>query len=257
MIDPISSEHALWIGQPLDMGSDLRAEKAHTLHLALMLRDTTVPRRASAAAEYVHRLMDMTVARHVTEAAACTKGCHYCCASFVGVTIPEVLSLAAHVRSDAALAQKIIGAAEEMRAVPQQQRDLSGLFCAVLEAGLCGGYIARPIACRTMLSRSLSVCERFYVAGENIPITRVAGAAEVRGRVELVFQAALNLAQLPSQHVELTHALAIALTNDDAEAQWLAGVPVFADVAVDRHEGKNEDLNKWTQILADTVRPAL
>jgi Fe-S-cluster containining protein len=247
------------IGRALGVGHnyDVRAEQANTRHLALMLRDTGKKHRASAAADFTFALYTATVAKSQSEPIACAQGCSHCCRTYVSATVPEILRLAGRVRSEKVKMEKIVAAGAHSAAVPQDERWRDKVWCPNLENSMCSVYEHRPLACRTMLSKSLPACVSYFVDDVNAEIPSPRGAAEARGRVELVLCAALILAGLPARHYELNHALAVAVTDAQAEERWLAGEPLFAAVAVDRYEGQNQDVSNWVKVLVDTVRPTL
>ncbi len=237
-----------WIDKPLDLGSDLKAETAAARHMAGVLK-TSDPRRASAAAAYAQDLLDRTLAAHVTGPVACAKGCNLCCHTFVSATIPEIFRLAELVRADT---DAIAAAARAAKAIGQDRRFTTRVSCPLLKDGLCGGYDARPLACRTMLSRSLAACTAYFPVDGAGALDYAPGARESRGRVEMILAAALMLAGLPGKHVELIQGLAVALTVDNAEARWLAGEEIFAGVESDNGDASS-DLATWGPILARQV----
>jgi hypothetical protein len=246
-----------WIGKPLDLGSDLQAEIANTRHLVGILRDRGNPNRASAAGEYVHALLDRTQASQVTGPVACAKGCHHCCHTYVSATIPEILRFAQVVRANGLDAEDINIAAARAQEIGQDGRFLNRVSCPLLDDGACSGYAGRPLACRTMLSRSLAACLEYFPLNGSGALDYAPGARETRGRVEIILLAALFLTGLPQAHIELTQGLAIALAQPDAETRWLAGEDVFAAVPADTGEGDNSALATWVPILVTAVRPLL
>ncbi|MHB1205367.1 MAG: YkgJ family cysteine cluster protein [Rhodospirillaceae bacterium] len=253
----VNAARERWIGQPLDLGADLQAEIANTRHLVGILRDRGNLARASAVGEYVHDLLDRTLTAKVTGPVACAKGCHHCCHTYVSATIPEILRLAQVVRASGRGVEDIAVAAARSKEIGQEQRFLNRVSCPLLDDGMCGGYGGRPLACRTMLSRSLDACLRYFPLNGSGALDYAPGSREARGRVEIILLAALSLAGLPQEHIELTQGLSIALAHPDAEERWLAGEPVFAGVAADTAEGHNDALATWVPILAAAVRPLL
>lgn len=238
--------------QPLDLGSDLKAETLHARRIAALLADTANPRRAAAAAQYAHDLLDRTLAAKVTGPVVCAKGCNLCCHTFVSATIPEIFRLAVVIR-DAGLTGQIIAAAHRARDVGQGRRFTTRVSCPLLRDDICGGYAGRPLACRTMLSRSLAACMAYFPVDGSGALDYAPGARETRGRVEMILAAALSLAGLSGRHVELIQGLAIALTEAHAEERWLAGEDVFAGVESDSGDAAS-DLVVWAPILAAQVR---
>lgn len=237
---------------PLTLGPDLKAETAHARHAA-QLMTSGAPRRASDAAAHVQNLLDSTLAAKVTGPVACAKGCNLCCHTFVSATIPEVLRLADLVRAGGIPITPIVEAAARAKAIGQDRRFTTRVSCPLLESGACGGYAARPLACRTMLSRSLAACTAYFPVDGDGALDYAPGAREARGRAEMILAAALSLAGLPGKHVELIQGLAVALTTANAEQRWLAGDDVFAGVESDSGDA-GSDLSTWGPILADQVR---
>lgn len=244
------------LGQALDLGSDLAAETANARHIAGLLADVNNPRRASAAAQYAHDLLDRTLAAHVTGPVACAQGCALCCHTFVSATIPEIFRLAEQVRGARIPIAPIVDAAAQARAVAQARRFTTRVSCPLLANDICGGYAARPLACRTMLSRSLAACTAYFPINGSGALDYAPGARESRGRVEMILAAALSLAGLSARHVELIQGLAAALGEDNAEARWLAGEDIFADVESDSGDAAS-DLTTWAPILAAAVRKSI
>ena len=251
------AEDSTWIGRPLDMGGDLRAEIANTRHLVRLLKDSANPYRASAAAAYAVDLLDRTLAAHVTGPVDCAKGCHHCCHTYVSATIPEVLRLARVIRENNLPVEGIISAAPRAKAIGQDGRFMDRVSCPLLADGACTGYVGRPLACRTMLSQSLQACLQYFPITGSGALLYSGGARESRGRVEMILAAALSLAGLPQTHIELIQGLALALEHDDIEERWLKGEDVFASVAADKGEGTDNALATWVPILAAAVRPTL
>ncbi len=90
----ISKEDEAWLARPFDLNSSPRAIQAYTRHLAFMLLDTQLKRRACSAAAFAGQLMDTAAAKHVQGPVACATGCYHCCTTFVSATIPEIFRLA-------------------------------------------------------------------------------------------------------------------------------------------------------------------
>lgn len=80
---------------------------------------------------------------------------------------------------------------------------------------------------------------------------------DVRQRFDQIVQAALLVSGLAPYHYELIQALAVALTQDRAEERWLAGEPLFADVAVNANDFKKPAVFGFTEKLASDVRPTI
>ena len=248
----------LFVGKAFELGgNNARAVQANTRHLALLLLDTAVKDRASRAAAFVAALTDASLSQHVTQPVACAKGCSHCCTTYVSTSVPEIFRLADAVRGKAEVEARIRGASARSRAMPQLQREIDRVICPILEDHACSAYLYRPVICRAVLSTSLETCVRFFQQGGNEKFLFPDGLSAVRSYMVIMFRAALVLAGLPYQNFELTHALEIALARADAEERWLAGEPVFADVAVDRLDLEVSPLNKIVDGLAGAVRPTI
>ena len=250
-------EDQAWVGKPFELRDNVRAVQANTRHLALMLLDTQVKRRASRAAAFSAQLIDVTLAKKVEGPVACAKGCHYCCTTFVSATIPEILRLAQAVRGQAETAERVAAAASESQRIPQHEREQTRLHCAILADKACTAYAARPTTCRFMLSKSLDGCLRIFAqnSGEMPPYAD--NAVDVRAHTMLMMQAALILSGLPHRHYELNQAVAVALSQDGAEDRWLKGEPLFEDVTVDSGDLEASPLTNIIEWLVNTVRPTL
>jgi hypothetical protein len=255
----ILKDDEMMIGQPVDtITSNPRAIQAHVRHMALMLLDTAVTDRASRAAAYAEDLIDITMARQVTQPIACAKGCSHCCTTYVSTSLPEVFRLAQAVRGNADMIARVAAASARAQAMPQMQREVDRVICPILEDHACAAYLNRPIVCRAVLSTSLDSCVKFFQQNSS-------GAAfafpdqlsAVRAFMTVIFRAALVLGGLPYQNYELTHALDIALRAEDTEARWLAGEPLFAAVSMDRGEQQSGQLMGLVNALVNAVRPTI
>lgn len=246
-----------WVGKPFTLGAIGRALQANARHLALMLGDTGVPRRASDAAAFASRLLDATLTSEVKAPAACGKACSHCCRTLVTATIPEILRLARAVKGRKETTARVLEAAAKSKGLAQSAPNSARIPCPILEENLCSQYAARPMVCRALMSGSLAACVRVFEEDRLEAIPFVAPSVDVRASVLMVLQAALRLAGLEHRHYELTQGLALALTVDDAEARWLAGEPVFAGVEIDQADLRPSRLTEMVERLVAAIRPSL
>ncbi len=247
-----------FIGKPFDLGGQtVRAVQANTRHLALMLMDTGLKKRASRAAVFAAQILDATLAKRTEGSVACAKGCYYCCKTYVSVTIPEVFRIADAIRGKAEKSARIMTAAQASAEIPQLEREVRRVVCPILEDKACSEYAPRPLVCRAVLSKSLETCLRIFEqnSGEMVPFSD--NTADIRGYVMIMIQAALDLAGLPPVHYEMNQALAIALQNPDAEERWLKREDLFAAVPIDGHDTHPSALGSMTAMLVQNVRPTL
>ena len=246
-----------WIGKVLDLDGDLRAVRANTRHLALMLMDTKLKHRASRAAAFASQLLDATMTKKITAPAACSKGCYYCCKTYVSVTIPEILRLAKSVRGKAEKIQKVDKAAAESSAIPQEQREINRVVCPILEYKVCSEYEPRPLVCRAVLSKSLDTCLRVFEHNSGEPFPFLDDTTDIRVTIVVMMQAALILSGLPHVHFEMNQALAVALRHDDAEERWLEGERIFEGLPVDAADLRPSGLSTMMHSLVENIRPTI
>ncbi len=246
-----------WIGKAIDFKAVGRGAQANTRHMAITLLDTGLSRRASRAAAFAGELLDATIASQVLEPVACGKGCDHCCKTYVSATIPEILRLARAIRAKQATRDRLAEAAARCKAISQEQRKAEHITCPILADHACSEYPDRPLVCRTVLSTSLPACLRIF--GQNAPerFPHAENTVNIRTYFVIMLQAALILSELPHRHYELNHALALALAEENAEERWLAGEPVFADVAIDTSDVDASPLDNLVQKLVATVRPTI
>ena len=246
-----------WVGKPLAIGAIDRALQANTRHLALMLRDTRQRHRASQAAAFALQLLDMTLSAQIKQPAACAKGCSHCCRTLITATVPEILRLARAIKSEKEVVKRVLDAAARSKGIPQSAPNSTRVVCPILEESLCSQYAVRPMVCRSLLSGSLAACVWIFEEDAPEAIPFVPPSADIRAYVLLMLQAALRLAGLPYQHYELSKGLAAALTQDDAEARWLAGAPVFTGVEIDQADTRPSRVSAMAEQLAAAIQPSL
>lgn len=251
-------EDAGLIGKPFALtGNNARAIQANARHLGLMLRDTAIADRARRAAAFAEQLLDATSQAHVTGLVECARGCDHCCKTYVSATIPEILHLAHAVRGQNAKTARVNALAAQSRAMPQLDREAARLACPILEDHACSEYLARPMVCRAVLSKSLATCLKIFQQNLNAPFQPADHSGTVRMFCVIILRAGLILSGLPHQHFEMNHALAIALEDENAEARWLAGEPVFAAVAADIADVQPSPLSKLVDGMVAALRPTL
>lgn len=253
----ILKEDQAWVGKPFKFGGDPRAIQANARHMALLLIDNPRKDRASQFAAFATQLLDATMASSISGDVACARGCSHCCTTYVSATIPEVLRLARAVRANAPRAARAVSVGDEARQVPQIERETQRIVCPMLEDHACAEYASRPVVCRYVLSKSLEACVRIFTQGSTEKLPYADGATGIRSTVVVMMKAALHLAGLPSQHVELSHALSVALSTADAEARWLKGEPIFDTVAIDRVDQDSAHLKGLVDALVNIIRPTI
>lgn len=217
-------------------GSSSTAILVH--HLIGILRRRSDNRRASKAAQAVHRVFEATLANAPSlPKLDCKLGCAHCCSLFVSAAIPEVLLLAASIRrgdkEEAAALKRQIGesrlAAGRLNIGDQVRKPIP---CGLLRDNLCTQYPARPLGCRGHVSQSLDAClANVEDPAAAIPGSKPHGEAALAGKLALF--AALKAVGLPHRSYELNAALERALETEDAERRWLRGEDPFESLPVD------------------------
>jgi len=219
--------------------NDLLPTVVLTRHLLGILSTPNDGRRASKAAETVEQVYDVSLRRHpARRAVACAKGCSYCCRNFVAVSIPEVLFLARNIKerwpdATAAIRRRIADTGRPPRDLATARHAQLTVPCPVLDGdGACSAYDVRPLACRAYVSISVDMCIRaMNDPAVDIPTTKT--HVFYRSRCTTALWAALKAARLPYGSYDLNHALAVAVATENAEARWLSGDDVFAQVQID------------------------
>jgi hypothetical protein len=127
----------------------------------------------------------------------------------------------------------------------------------MLEDRACSEYLARPMVCRAVLSKSLDTCLKIFQSNLNEAFAPADQSATIRMYCVIILRAGLILGGLPHQHVEMNHALEVALADENAEARWLAGEPVFDAVAMDIADTKISPLSQVVDGMVNALRPTL
>ena len=215
---------------------DIAPTVALTRHLIEILSRTDDPHRASAAAGIAQSVFEISLRRDPgRHAVVCQKGCAHCCTNFVSASVPEILALAHVVRAQWPSAEAQIRVRiDSVSARDFAAADRTGLTlpCPILEGGACSAYAARPLVCRGFASVSLDACIRSLDdASVAIPNTR--HRIHYRTQSAMALWAALKSLGLSYASYDLHHAVRVAVAYPDAEAEWLSGRAVFAEVQMD------------------------
>jgi hypothetical protein len=246
-----------WIGKALDPAALPPALQANAPHMAHILLDKTVARRATTAAIYAEQVIDATLASLVTGPIACARGCHHCCHTFVSATIPEIFRVAQAMGAKPAKVARVASAAARAKTIPQLQREVDRIDCPMLEDGACSEYLDRPMVCRAVLSRSLDTCLRIFEQRSGEAFAHPEHSMGMRMYLAIAMQTALILGGLPHRHYDFVLGLEVALTQPDAEERWLAGEPLFDGVPIDLADSYNAKLAEIVSKMVDAVRPTL
>ena len=167
---------------------------------------------------------------------ACRRGCTHCCHTFVSARAPEILFVKGaipgrdreEVRAAVETAYRVTGT------LPPLDRGATAQPCPMLRDRACRVYQARPMTCRMAVSQSAEICARAFAPGadpETIPIPEY--YPTLRRGYSIALAGALRRAGFPAWSYEYNAGMRTALARPDAEAAWLAGEDVFADVPRD------------------------
>jgi len=150
----------------------------------------------------------------------------------VGVTAPEVLSIATHIRKELPHSEQervyAIASANAARLEPRTRGERAGVLECPLqgEAHVCCVYAARPLRCRILHAAIIA-----NEAGERSDAARPGDERHeeiVANGVEIGLTRALDSAGLSAKVYELNSALVIALGLPDAARRWAKGEDIFA-----------------------------
>ncbi len=168
---------------------------------------------------------------------ACHKGCATCCTLRVLATAPEIFLIAQTIKADPELSQilpmRIAEAHQATRGMNEPQRVALRRQCPfILSAGACSIYAVRPLACRGHASFSVKDCVD-AASGRAGEIAFSHPHQLVRSLVQNSLQSALREHKYAWAIYELNQGLHLALTNDNAFADWLNGQDPLAPARVE------------------------
>jgi Fe-S-cluster containining protein len=246
--DPLSGSEAVTLRAPLfreAWQNELSVGTANTARAVLrtepsVQRTVELARNAMAATS---RLAEALLARAPAGAVACKAGCDRCCHQPVGLTPPEALAIAQHLRQTltseelASVAARLAQRERETRGLSSAQRFSPDQPCPFLDRGQCSIYEARPLACRGMNSLDADECKTRL----RDPDARAAFLEQGSGgrsfmepiRAFHAISAGLQLGLselygLDMRPLELTRALDLLLNGPESSAaDWLSGMRPF------------------------------
>ncbi|CAN5285040.1 hypothetical protein BH10PSE10_BH10PSE10_04260 [soil metagenome] len=161
---------------------------------------------------------------------ACHKGCPACCCIRVTATAPEIFLLATYVRRVGAspngaaldLLGRIAKADQAGRGLDERQRMAAQCICPFILKGICIIHPVRPLACRSLASFDKNACAD-AAAGVPVDVPLSEPHAFMRSMVQNALQSALRERGYAWRAYELNHALLLALTRPEGEAEWCQG----------------------------------
>jgi hypothetical protein len=226
----LQKEDARRLAAPLDLGPDPRSIDAHLRQLVRLLKGAASASPCSDAVRRLTAVYDGAIPAQAKAKLACRKGCGHCCSQPVSVTAAEALAVAAAVRRRPEGAAAVAAFDAAMRALPARAGWDGSRRCPMLVESACSIYAARPLACHAFVSADLQACLSAFVERKTPQIPMPAEFVNLLYPARMMLMAALRLAGLDSGSYELTAAVASILRQDGAEARYLAGEPILADV---------------------------
>jgi Fe-S-cluster containining protein len=189
------------------------------------------------------------------ERPACQKGCSYCCHLNVQASIPEVVTVAAHILAAfddgdrEKLLERIDAHIKATDGLTYDQRFDFRTPCPLLVDDACSAYEARPLYCRSYHSFDVEDCRRDLDRPvDRGKITCNAPAFLVASLVGAGLRVALKGQRLDYRAMDFVRALRIALLNPSIIEGWSADPHAFDDAASDRayppSPGLREQLDK-------------
>lgn len=167
---------------------------------------------------------------------ACRAGCDSCCHVPVDVSAHEVFFAADHIQTHfsptalAALIDRLSRHRDRVEAYAEGERARSRKPCALLKAGSCSIYDARPPTCRSHHTSDVALC-RANKADASVNVTR-AYLPALRARMFAVtfgIDEAMEAAGYDERCYDFGSALHEALTNSLCLTRWLRRQPAFPD----------------------------
>lgn len=218
---------------PLADGPDVGARPAVRREIVAALGEAlapgTIAARTARALDEV--LEDLEARGYPGARPACGAGCATCCHQRVDVTLPEIVALSRWLGEHlddvarAALRQVLAARTEELRGLDGRAHWARKVRCALLDdAGRCGAYEARPLACRRGHSTSLTACLDAFHRGSTELIPENPSVATNARLLTVGYFEGFAAAGRPLGTVELHAGLLAALDDPDGvEAAWLRG----------------------------------
>jgi hypothetical protein len=246
--DALGRMNGMTLSRPLFNDSwqnDVAIAAASTAHE--LLNDDRTQEKAAAlgrnAMAASSKIAEGALALSPDRPPACHSGCSHCCYQAVGVSVPEVFAIYAHLlatRAEGELdatARRIRETDDKTRGLSSAERFSPDLPCPFLESERCSIYEVRPLACRGANSLDAAACERtlrdpdartqFLAGSLAVPcfLEPIRAVHAVAAGIELTLHELLSLKVLP---LELTAAMRIMMDDPETVPQkWLAGEDPF------------------------------
>lgn len=168
---------------------------------------------------------------------ACEAGCDFCCHLRVMATAPEVFALLDYLlvnldeQAFAAFEQRLVETDRRLRSMSPDEILRTNIPCPALVDGVCSGYAARPLNCRSYHSTSRAACEDSFNHPDDLDRghPQIKALAHVHQGTQAGFLSALERAGYDARQYELVTALAEALDDPETRERLEAGEMVFGN----------------------------
>lgn len=185
-----------------------------------------------AAAQALARLVDALLERVLASGppSACSRGCAWCCRSYVAVTAPEAILAVGWARKNltpaalAAVRARAKSNAKRSKGAGPMGYPRQG--CAFLVDEACSIHPVRPANCRAVHSSDAAACKMAFEAktdDEVPPIPMRLDALEHGNSMLLGYQEALARAKVDANVYELQHLVHLLLSDPHVVDRWAAG----------------------------------
>lgn len=251
--DPASGQQHVVLQAPAfknDWQNEIVAGAANTAHALFregpsLQRAVALGRNATAA---MSRLSEALLANAAPGSVACRAGCDHCCYQVVGVTPPEALAIADHLKQTLSAEElervrvRIGERFERARGLSSEERFSPEHPCVFLEGGGCSVYEVRPLSCRGMNSLDAGECAarlrdpaaraEFLAIGRggHSYLEPIGGAQAISAGLQLSLA---ELHQLDMRPLDLAHAMHLLLGEEQLAAAWLRGERAFEPAVVE------------------------
>ncbi|MHA1164573.1 MAG: YkgJ family cysteine cluster protein [Alphaproteobacteria bacterium] len=240
-------------GLPLNQDHTAMAALAHMLRGKFLEKEN--PGRAVDVARMAAEAFEISLEKNTpVKPIDCKMGCTYCCSRMVGVSAPEAFWVAEQIssgRGGSVQRDNFLERAKRTISAKPQERKTERMLCALLDEGACAIYSARPLACRANASHSVTACrEAFEGKDANIPAPRV--HFFLGDRCRMAIYVALRSLGFPAVSYELSEAVSVILSEDNACERWYGGEDIFANVQAppDRSAEMDAVITEISQAIA-------
>lgn len=186
-------------------------------------------------AELIENAVEFAAAFNVDNTVvACGEGCYYCCYQKVGTTAPEIVHIATFLRDTmSAEERELIVRALDVVIAQRKPTEDQPVRCPFLSTeGACRIYEVRPLACRSVTSRSSEPCRQWQEEGGALGLVAdqrryTSHSATLQG-----LDKGISARGIQGGYLDFHSALRLALADEKAVERWYAGDHVFGTMTI-------------------------